>query len=206
MFNLKYKVVEEMDNNRDYNLQNLTVIALPILIFALIEKGGIFKADINPSRNYQIKINMLKEIRPYFLEEDQHILGKVQDIFEILNRLNRIISSDYGDNVRVLNRDLPMIDRKEMILSKLAEYLDDSSRKLAESVVETKQNIFKTKENLEHYSQTVSTQNVDKLTSLAKLANSIEPLMPNRGKVQLKKIQKIIEILKASDDDFKPFY
>lgn len=195
-----------MDNNRDYNLQNLTVIALPILIFALIEKGGIFKADINPSRNYQIKINMLKEIRPYFLEEDQHILGKVQDIFEILNRLNRIISSDYGDNVRVLNRDLPMIDRKEMILSKLAEYLDDSSRKLAESVVETKQNIFKTKENLEHYSQTVSTQNVDKLTSLAKLANSIEPLMPNRGKVQLKKIQKIIEILKASDDDFKPFY
>lgn len=206
MFNLKYKVVEGMDNNRQYNLQNLTVIALPILIFALIEKGRIFKSDTNPSKSYQHKINMLKEIRPYFLEEDQHILGKVQDIFEILNRLNRIINSDYRDSVRVLNRDMPMIDRKEMILAKLADYLDDSSRKLAESIVETKQNIFKTKENLERYSQTVSTQNVDKLTSLVKLANSIEPLMPDRGKVQLKKIQKIIEIVKASDDEFKPFY
>ncbi|WP_352417786.1 hypothetical protein [Proteiniborus sp.] len=195
-----------MEDNRNKGLQDLAILALPILIFILIEKGGIFKADTNSTRNYQDKVKMLKEISPYFLEQDQHILGKVQDIFEILNRFNRIINSDYNDSVKALNRDLPMLDRKEMIIYKLANYLDDDRRKLAESVVETKQNIFKTKENLETYSQTVSTQNIDKLTSMIKLANSIEPLMPDKGKVQLKKIEKIIDIMKASDDQFKPYY
>lgn len=195
-----------MEENRFKDLQNLAIIALPILIFALIEKGGIFKADTNTSKSYQNKVKLLKEISPYFLEEDQHILGKVQDIFEILNRFNRIIDSDYTDSVRALNQNLSMLDRKEMIISKLANYLDDDRRKLAESVVATKQNIFKTKENLETYSQTVSTQNIDKLTSMMKLANSIEPLMPDKGKVQLKKIEKIIDIMKASDNEFKPYY
>lgn len=195
-----------MEDNRFKDLKNLAIIALPILIFILIEKGKVFKADTNEVRSFQDKIKMLKEISPYFLEEDQHILGKVQDIFEILNRFNRIIVSDYNDNVRALNRDLPMIDRKEKILSSLAAYLDENNRKLAESVVETKQNIFKTKENLQDYSQTVSTQNLDKLTSMLKLANSIEPLMPNKGKIQIKKFEKIIDIMKASDDEFKPFY
>lgn len=195
-----------MEDNRNKGLQDLAILALPILIFILIEKGGIFKADTNSTRNYQDKVKMLKEISPYFLEQDQHILGKVQDIFEILNRFNRIINSDYNDSVKALNRDLPMLDRKEMIIYKLANYLDDDRKKLAESVVETKQNIFKTKENLETYSQTVSTQNIDKLTSMIKLANSIEPLMPDKGKVQLKKIEKIIDIMKASDDQFKPYY
>lgn len=195
-----------MEDNGNKSLQNLAILALPILIFILIEKGGIFKTDTNSVKNYHDKVKMLREISPYFLEEDQHILGKVQDIFEILNRFNRIINSDYNDSVKALNRDLPMLDRKEMIISKLANYLDDNRRKLAEGVVETKQNIFKTKENLETYSQTVSTQNIDILTSMMKLANSIEPLMPGKGKVQLKKIEKIIDIMKASDNEFKPYY
>ncbi len=195
-----------MEDNGNRSLQNLAILALPILIFILIEKGGIFKTDTNSVKNYHDKVKMLREISPYFLEEDQHILGKVQDIFEILNRFNRIINSDYNDSVKALNRDLPMLDRKEMIISKLANYLDDNKRKLAEGVVETKQNIFKTKENLETYSQTVSTQNIDTLTSMMKLANSIEPLMPGKGKVQLKKIEKIIDIMKASDNEFKPYY
>lgn len=195
-----------MEENRFKDLQNLAIIALPILIFALIEKGGIFKAETNSGRNYQNKVKMLKEISPYFLEEDQLILGKVQDIFEILNRFNRIINNDYAESVRALNQNLSMIDRKEKIISKLANYLDGDRRKLAESVVGTKQNIFKTKENLEQYSQTVSTQNTDKITSMLKLANSIEPIMPEKGKVQIKKLEKIIDIMKASDEQFKPYY
>lgn len=195
-----------MKDNRSNGLQDLAILALPILIFILIEKGGIFKADTNTTSNFRDKVKMLKEISPYFLEEDQVILGKVQDIFEILNRFNRIINNDYHENVRALNQDLSMLDRKEMIISKFANYLDDNRRKLAESVVGTKQNIFKTKENLERYSQTVSTQNTDKLTSMLKLANSIEPIMPDKGKIQLRKIEKIIDIMKASDNEFKPYY
>lgn len=195
-----------MEDNRSKGLQDLAILALPILIFVLIEKGGIFKADTNTTSNFRDKVKMLKEISPYFLEEDQVILGKVQDIFEILNRFNRIINNDYHENVRALNQDLSMMDRKEIIISKLANYLDDNRRKLAENVVEAKQNIFKTKENLEKYSQTVSTQNTDKLTSILKLANSIEPIMPDKGKVQLRKIEKIIDIVKASDNEFKPYY
>ncbi|WIV11486.1 hypothetical protein [Proteiniborus sp. MB09-C3] len=195
-----------MEESKLKSLQNLAIVALPILVFALIEKGGSLKEGKSFSRSYQDKIKLLKEISPYFLEEDQYILGKVQDIFEILNRVNRIIKSDYTDNVKALNQDLPMLDRKEKILSKLSTYLDDSNRQLAEGVIETKQNILKAKENLEEYSQAVSTQSLDKLTSMMKLAKSIEPLMPSKGKVQLKKIEKIVDIMKASDDEFKPYY
>ncbi|MFA5522872.1 MAG: hypothetical protein WDA24_00795 [Tissierellales bacterium] len=198
-----------MAENRNISLQNLTILALPILIFILIEKGGVFKVETNSTtstKNYKDKVGLLKEISPYFLQEDQQVLGRVQDIFEILSRLNRIVNSDYTDNVSALNQDLSMIDRKERIISNLANYLDDDRKKLAESVIETKQNIFKTKGNLEDYSQTVSTQNTDKVTSMLKLANSIEPLMPEKGKVQLKKIEKIIDIMKASDNEFKPYY
>ncbi|SCG82488.1 hypothetical protein DW1_0880 [Proteiniborus sp. DW1] len=195
-----------MEDNRSEVLQDLAILALPILVFILIEKSGVFGTEVNYTRNYHNKIRMLKEISPYFLEEDQVVLGKVQDIFEILNRFNRIINNDYQENVRALNQDLSMMDRKEMIISKLANYLDDNRRKLAENVVGTKQNIFKTKENLERYSQIVSTQNTDKLTSMLKLAKSIEPIMPDKGKAQLRKIEKIIDIIKASDNEFKPYY
>lgn len=195
-----------MENRTLENMQNIAMIALPFLIFALIKRGGGFKLDVNSSENYQDKAKMIQDIKPYFFEEDQHILGKVQDIFEILNIVNRIIKSDYNDNVKTLSQDLSMIDRKEKILSKVASYMNDNNRQMAESVVQTKQNIFKTKKNLEEYSQIVSTQNLDKLTSMMKLANSIEPLIPDKGKVQIKKLEEIINIMKASDDQFKPFY
>lgn len=195
-----------MKDYRRNGLQDLAIIALPILIFILLEKGRIFKADTNSTSNFRSKVTLLKDISPFFLEEDQVILGKVQDIFEILNRFTRIINNDYQENVSALKQNLSMLDRKEMILTKLANYLDDDRKKLAESVVGTKQNIFKTKENLERYSQTVSTQNTDKLTSMLKLANSIEPILPEKGKVQLRKIEKIIDIIKASDNEFKPYY
>ncbi len=195
-----------MENKMFENMQNIAMFALPLLIFTLIKRGGGFKADVNSSENYQDKAKMINEIRPYFLEEDQHILGKVQDIFEILNRIDRIIKSNYNDSVKALNQDLSMLDRKEKILTKLANYMNDSNRQIAEGVVETKNNILKTKDNLEVYSQAVSTQNLDKITSIMKLANSIEPLMPSKGKAQIKKLEKIVDIMKASDDQFKPLY
>lgn len=195
-----------MENRMLENVQNIAMLVLPLLIFTLIKRGEGFKVDMNSSENYQDKARMLQELRPYFLEEDQHILGKVQDIFEILNRVSRITRSDYDDNFKALKQDISMLDRKEKILTELANYMNDSNKQIAEGIVKTKNNLLKAKENLEGYSQAVSTQNLDRLTSMVKFANSIEPLMPDKGKVQIKKLERIANIMKASDDHFKPLY
>ncbi|SDY96840.1 hypothetical protein SAMN05660462_01379 [Proteiniborus ethanoligenes] len=195
-----------MDNNTFKNLKNIAIVALPLLMLSLLKKDEGFKLNMNLSNNYEDKAKMLREIKPYFLQEDQHILGKVQDIFEILNMIKRIIENDYNDKVKSSNLNLSIIDRKGKILSEMVNYLGDNNKTMAESIVNTKNNILKAKENLKGYSQLASTQNLDRLTSMVKLANCIEPILPDKGKVQSRKLQQIVNIMKASDESFRPLY
>ena len=203
---LEYKVVINMDNNTFKNLKNIAIVALPLLMLSLLKKDEGFKLNMNLSNNYEDKAKMLREIKPYFLQEDQHILGKVQDIFEILNMIKRIIENDYNDKVKSSNLNLSIIDRKGKILSEMVNYLGDNNKTMAESIVNTKNNILKAKENLKGYYQLASTQNLDRLTSMVKLANCIEPILPDKGKVQSRKLQQIVNIMKASDESFRPLY
>lgn len=188
-----------MEDYRFGNVQNLAMIALLVMLISLINEKKDFKQNDNISNSYLSKARMIKEIKPYFHKEDQFILSKVQDIFEILSKVNRIVKSEYNEEIKSLYKDKPIIDRKEKILSIVSNYVNDNNRKMAETAIETKRNIFKTKDNLKSFSQTVSTSKLDKLTTISMLAKSIEPIVPNKSKAQIRKLEKILKILQASD-------
>ena len=187
-----------MDNKILNNIQGMLPFIIPLLLLATNKKG--FKLDVSLDENYEDKAKMIQDIRPYFTEEDQKILGKVQDIFDILSRFNRIMKSDYENNVSSLGDSMSLLDKKEKILSYMAEYMNDNNRQLAESIVKTKQNIFEAKANIENYTKGGSTQNMDGLALMLKLANCIEPLMRDTDKKKVRKIEKIAQIINTSDD------
>ncbi len=189
-----------MDNKLLNNIQGIAPFIIPLLLLASNKKG--FKLDISLDENYEGKARMLQDIKPYFTEDDQHILGKVQDIFDILSKFKRIIDSNYENEVSSLGESMSTLDRREKILSLMAEYMNNNdTRKLAESVVETKRNIFQTKANIESYTKSASIQSSDGLTSMLKLANCVEPLMRDSDKKKIRKIEKIAQIITSQDDE-----
>lgn len=187
-----------MDNKILNSIQGIAPFIIPIFLLSLSKKG--FKLDINLDENYENKAKMIENIRPYFTEDDQKILGKIQDIFDILSRFNRIMKSDYESEVSSVGNAMSLIDKKERILTQMAECMNGNNRQLAESVVKTKQNIFETKANIENYSKSVSSQNIDGLTSMIKLANCIEPIMRESDKKKVRKIEKIVQIINTPDE------
>lgn len=194
-----------MGNIISKNTQNIALIALPIVLIALIKKDEGLKLNMSFSTDYEDKAKLIKEIKPYFLEEDQHILGRAQDIFEILSKAKRIISNDYNNNIKLAS-NISIIDRKDKILSEVANYMDNDKKRIANAVINTKNNMIKAKENIDTYSQKSSTQNTDRLSSMVNLVNCIEPIMPDRGKIHMRKLEQIANIIKSSDDNLKPLY
>lgn len=189
-----------MENKLLNNMQDIIPLLIPVFLLSQRNSKG-FKMDIKLDGNYISRAKMLEEIKPYFAEQDQRILEKAQDIFDILGKFNRIISDDYNGQVFSLGSAMSSVDKRERILSCLAEHLSGNTRNLAEGVVTTKQNIFQTKANIDEFKNNVSTQNVDGLSSMIKLANSIEPLMRDSDKQKLRKVEKIAKILMTPDKD-----
>jgi len=187
-----------MDNKFLNNIKDIIPFLIPIILLSQGRKE--FKLDVKLDGNYEDRVKMLEDIKPYFDEHDQRTLGKVQDIFDILSKLNRIIKSEYDEHITSLGNAMSSIDKRERILSHIAEYMGGKNKQLAEEVVTVKQNIYQTQANIEEYKQSVATQKMDGLSSIIRLANSIEPLMRDIDKKKIKKIERIAKILKTPVD------
>ncbi|MBS4539256.1 hypothetical protein GOQ27_12340 [Clostridium sp. D2Q-11] len=170
-------------------------IMVPILL--LLTKDNNFKLDIkklNLDRDFENQVQMMRGIKGYFSEDQQVILSKIQDVFDVLNKVNRIRLDKY-DGVIQSQSSLAPIDKREKILAEIGRYSDGKNKELIDKVVDTKRNMFKTKNNIENHRQLVQSQSMSTLESIVLFMNCFKPILRDDMNKKVKKVEKVIEAL-----------
>ncbi|MBS4534300.1 hypothetical protein GOQ29_01565 [Clostridium sp. D2Q-14] len=179
------------------------IIGLMIFVFFLLTKDNNLKLDIsklNFNKDYNKQVKMMKGIKEYFPDEQQVLLSKIQDIFDVLSKINRIKSDEY-DEVIQSQSNLPSIDKKEKILAELGKYSDSKNKELIDKVVDTKRNIFKTKDNIERHKKMVESKEMSKLESIALFMDCFKPILRDDMNKKVRKVEKVMEALMIPYED-----
>jgi len=187
-----------MDTRLPSGNSSLLIIGalIPLALF-LINKKDI-KINISVDDDFENKANMIQNIKPYFSESEQSILCKVQDVFDILNKINRMNKSDYNGEIKELSTQISDIDRREIILTEISKFMHGENKERAEKVMAAKKSIFEVKNNLDNYKEIMTSEKVIKGSSLVKLMNSFEPILNDEYKEKIRKIEKVIGIVNNS--------
>lgn len=191
-----------MDENKvlsNISFENI-ILLLPLIILFLNKDKMRLSVDLENHEDFRKKAEMLSKIRPYFPEKDQYLLSKVEDIFDIFYKVNRVQKSDYSQSISKLSHDISPVDKKEKILYEMSQYMNSNNKKIVDEVLNTKKNIYEAKNNLETHTKTVSTSNISKTDEIIGLIKSFEPILHQDYKNKIKKMEKLIEILKTPDD------
>ncbi|WP_427339652.1 hypothetical protein [Caloranaerobacter sp. DY30410] len=149
--------------------------------------------------NVEDRIEMMKNIKPYFYEKDQKILSKVQDVLEIIYKINRLTDGDYSEEVVNTLSDMDRIQRKERILKEISKYLDEKEKKIISMAVNSKERIYETKANISGYKNKAIQSNANKVESMVNFIKCFKPVLDEKTNKQIKKIEKIMEIIKSDD-------
>ncbi|WP_130806443.1 hypothetical protein [Senegalia massiliensis] len=151
------------------------------------------------NKNYRNEVKMIRNIKRYFPENQQVTLSKVEDAFEILDKINRIRLNRY-DGIIEAKADLPTIDRIEMILTEIGEYSGGESKELVSKLVNTKRNIYKTKDNIKAHNNSFRYETTDKLESAISFMNCFKPILREDMNSKITKIEKVINLLTTSKE------
>ncbi|NBI05832.1 hypothetical protein [Senegalia massiliensis] len=151
------------------------------------------------NKNYRNEVKMIRNIKRYFPENQQLTLSKVEDVFDILDKINRVRLNKY-DGLIEAKVDLPSIDRIEMILIEIGEYSGGKSKELVSKLVNTKKNIYKTKDNIKAHNNSFRDQNSDKLESAISFMNCFKPILKEDMNNKIIKIEKVINLLTTSKE------
>ncbi|KNF08128.1 hypothetical protein CLPU_9c00240 [Gottschalkia purinilytica] len=183
---------------------------LPMVIPAMLmlkDKSGdnrptfnLPKLNLSLDEDFSNRVDMIKDIKHYFPEKDQKMLSKIQDVFEILDKIRSITKDDYTTEIMVNSSEMSESEKREMIIKEVSRHMGKEKRKLVENVLETKDNIFQSKTNLESYGQSITQNKRNGLESIVGLINCIEPIMRDEDKKKIRKIEKISEIMNSSDE------
>lgn len=149
--------------------------------------------------NVEDRIEMMKNIKPYFYEKDQKILSKVQDVLEIIYKINRIVGGDYSKEVINTSSNMDRIQRKEKILKEISKYVNEKDKKIISMAVDSKERIYEAKANITGYKNMVTQSNVNKVESMVNFIKCFKPVLDEKINKQIKKIEKIMEIIKSDD-------
>ena len=182
-------------------MKKILVALIPI--YFLIDKKyinfDIEKFDIKKlkfDRDYRNQIELMESVKRYFPENQQIVLSKVEDVFDVLNKVNRIRSERYNGLIES-QINLSSIDKKEKILENIGAYSDGKSKELISKVLNTKRNIYKAKENIQRHRSLTKNKEINKLDSAISFMNCFKPVLRNDINKKVIKVEKVINTLKA---------
>lgn len=175
------------------NSSYIPLLFIPI-IFALL-KGEKFTLNIDHNQDFKHRLDMLKDIKPYFNIKEKYYLSKVEDALSILNNFSRIRKNDYDNEISSTMNNLSDKERKEKILSNMARYLNGTNKDVIEKALFTNDLIDETKYNLSNHYGNVKTQDNTNIKSILNLLNCFRPVFNASSNKKVKKKDRIIEIL-----------
>lgn len=197
-----YRGENEMYNKlpNTNNGGNLTMILIPIML--ALSNTDLLKSTLNGAENLGNKVDMLKDIKPFFSVKEQYLLSKIEDVLEIFNKINRIQKETYSEELSVSTNTIPKKERKEKILENMAKYFDDENRGLIQKVIDTNKKIEETKSNVMDSNIAIQNNDSSSITTILKLLDCMRPLFRDIDNKKIKKIDKIIELVNIPEDHF----
>lgn len=194
-----------MDDNLSITTEKSSfpkILGLMVPAFLLLTKDKDMDTDIKKfilDKDYGKQVQMMNGIKEYFPENHQLVLSKIQDILDVLTKINRIRLDRY-DGVIQSQSILPSIDKRERILSEMSKYSEGKNKELIDKVVDTKRNLYRTKENIERHRELVQSQSVNALESIIMFMNCFKPILREDMNKKIKKVEKVVELLATPHD------
>ncbi|SHH22400.1 hypothetical protein SAMN02745135_00104 [Caloranaerobacter azorensis DSM 13643] len=190
-----YNRLLNSDSQNPKNLFGSFGMIIPLFLLFKSENSNINLGNIN----VEDRIEMMKNIKPYFYEKDQKILSKVQDVLEIIYKINRLTDGDYSEEVINTLSDMDRIQRKEKILKEISKYVKERDKKIINMVVDSKERIYETKANISGYKSKATQANANRAESMVDFIKCFKPVLDEKTNKQIRKIEKIIEIIKSDN-------
>ncbi|RKD30562.1 hypothetical protein [Thermohalobacter berrensis] len=183
--------------------KGIGTMLLPFMAILLTNQGGFNFKKLNLDTNLDEKIEMLDRIKNYFYYNDQVNLCKAKDVLEILNKMKKIKREKYNEEVSASTVDqLTRDERKERIIEELINYSEGKNRDIMEKALTVKKNLQQVQTKVLSNRENAVSSVDSSIEPLIMVAKSFEPVMNESSRKTIRKLEKIIRILRESDDEF----
>ncbi len=191
-----YNKLPKNNSSKGFNFNSLII---PIFLLLISSKSLNFSL-VNMDDDFEKKVNFIKDIKPYFTKQEQVFLSKVQDVFDIFNKVNRITKQEYNNEISNMSVNISKVDRKEKILNEVMKYSDGKNKEIIDKVLKAKHRMDETNSRLSKHNKLVKSQNVDTLDSFVDLLNTVKPLLRDNTNKKIRKIEKMVDLIKTPVD------
>lgn len=182
------------------DLVTIAGLALPLLLLLNTNKRS-YNQSFKLDKDFKSKSELIDNIKPYFSFNEQSILNKVQDVIEILNKVNKIKDSNYQNDSVALTTEIPRGDKRERILEEISKHLEGKSKKMTDHLIETRQRVKKAQNNILEHKKIIQQQDTNKTDEMMNFMKSLEPILPNKGNKKVKKLEQLIKLLKTPENE-----
>lgn len=170
------------------------------LLLILISKKNLSINNLNIDQNFDVKVNMIKSIKPYFRKEDQQILCKAEDILKILSIISNIKNNNYDSSITTNFKKLSVEEKREKIFKEMSRFMTGDNKAVAENLLTTKSNINKVKSNLNYLNTKVkSSDNKGKLNTLIDYIDCFKPILKEEIIGKIRKLEQIIRVIQSKN-------
>lgn len=189
-----------MKGTGSLNLGNLAKLVIPLLLLANNKRE--LNLNLKLDENFESKSELIENIKPYFSFQEQATLNKVRDIIDIFNKVSKIKNSSYKENSVAITSELPYGDKKEKILTEMSKHLDGKGKDMADNLIIAKQMIEKARSNVYKHKKVTKAQLPNRTEKMVNLLNCLEPILPDKSKKRMKKIDELYGLIKKPESDF----
>ncbi|WDV44836.1 hypothetical protein PV797_15095 [Clostridiaceae bacterium M8S5] len=183
--------------------QSITSLAVPIAIGIFggkaIGLGKVFSEITGMSKGFEKNANLLKHIKPYFSHSEQYTISKLQDIFDVLNKVGRIRGEQYETEVCSLDVELDVGEKKQRIIEALYDYLDYDKKQIIDKAMEVKEQIFTAKSKINGLNALDDVGINSTMDILFEFIKCFKPILSQEHTRNLDKFERAVEVLKSPD-------
>ena len=157
---------------------------LPLLMFALLNREGIFKSD---TEDLYRKAEILRVAKPYFNGKPKEMLGKTENIMDILYSVNRFMNGDYKKESPYEKSYHNVKDKPIRIMEAVRPYLKGQSKESIEKVLTLNDRIRRLQahatdkgrmiENFEYLTDILEILNIDRSTEMKSALHKVKTMM-----------------------------
>ncbi|WP_162265466.1 hypothetical protein [Abyssisolibacter fermentans] len=200
-----FEVKYDMNDKESNNINNLSISS--IFIPAILGIAGseifglnkVFNQITTMSNNFERNVNLLKNIKPYFSHSEQYTLSKIQDIFDVLNKVGRIKGEQYETEVQDMCTEVSISEKKQKIIQEFYNYLDVDKRQFIDKAMEVKDQIFTAKNRINGLGDLDEVTMDNKMDVVFEFIKCFKPILSEEHSRNLDKFEKAVQVLKAPD-------
>lgn len=188
---------------KDIKSQSITGIVVPVALGIIGGKAIGLDKVLNQvttmTQNFAKNVDLLRSIKPYFSHSEQFTISKIQDVFDVLNKVGRIKGQQYEAEIYSLDTEMSVSEKKQKIIQEFYNYLDGDKKQIIDKAMEVKDQIFTTKNKVSGL-MTLDEVGVDnRMDVLFEFMKCFKPILSEEHNKKIDKFEKAVQILRSDE-------